>query len=266
MAGTMTAVPAAIKAAYSPQVNLIPPEVASRRARSRARALIVLSLMLVVMALAGWVYLTQLRLEAEEARLAEESRVTNDLQVQIEALNEVPRVEAELNNVREARLYAGGTEVHWSELFDDIRLVTPETTSLTSLSWDLPGMFGAVAPNDFVFGTPDIGSVSFAGESLEYIDAAELTRALDTVPWLKETRIVTNVVQEGDRGTYYVFSGTSRVTIDALTNRFSDEWLAEWELIQQQRAMEEGEGSQETPDPEPSPSASATDADEEASA
>jgi len=218
-----TIVPASVKAPTAPQVNLIPPEVESRRAKGRSRALIIVAFAMFIVLLVALVGFVELQAKAAEDELALENARTQELNAQIAQYDHVPVIQAELLNAKNARLYLGGTEILLSELVTEITRAMPESVSFEGLLWSPTTPFGIAGQQTGPFSAPDVGVLSFSGRSLEYPDIADLEEALNSVPGLARATI-TGGTRQVEIGTSYSFNGTVRITAIALSGRFSDAW------------------------------------------
>ncbi len=218
-----TTVPDSVKAPAAPQVNLIPPEVESRRAKGRSRALIIVAFVMFIVLLVALVGFTELQARSAEDRLALENAKTQALNDEIALYDHVPVIQAELLNAKSARLYLGGTEILMSDLITGLTRAMPESVSLQGLTWLPTTPFVVAGQEAGPFSAPDIGVLSFSGRSLEYPNIADLEEALNSVPGLARTTIP-GAARQVEEDEYYTFSGSVRITAVALSGRFSDAW------------------------------------------
>ncbi len=222
----MSAVPASILAPKAPQVNLIPPEVASRRAAGRARGLIFVGLFLFLVLLGALFYWANAQKAGAEKDLGAVQAEGSRLQAEIDKFAEVPRVQAELLNTTNARLYAGSTEVRWKPVFDAFQEVIPYWVDINSLNVNVTSATTMVQPPLGLFSHPGVGVLSFTASSLTYPDVAALEAALDSLPFLMDTTIPAVQIVDNDGTIGYSFSGSATITANALDSRFTDEWFA----------------------------------------
>ena len=209
----------------APQVNLIPPEVASRKAAGRARGLVLIVLLLFVAFLMAGFYLTNSQKVAAEQDLAMAVKAGDDLNAEIAKYAEVPLVQTQLANAASARLYAGSTEIRWASLLLRMRAVMPAGIDISATGFTVSSPSAPVAPIVGPFASPGVGTMTFSGTSPTYPDVVALVRAIDSVAGLAGAQIpgVSRVATETE--VKYTFSGTATVTVEAFDSRFTDEWF-----------------------------------------
>lgn len=220
----MSNVPAAILAARAPQVNLIPPEVASRRAAGRTRGLIIVALFVFVALLGGAFYWADTQKQAAEQALADEQAITAQLEAEKASYAEVPAVKSQLANAKNVELFAGSTEIRWVNFLFASGGALPAGVSIDSWVVTSASIFGVAAPDGGPFAQPDIGVLNFSGTSAQYPIVADLERAIDSIPGVDRTFIASVALVTSDGVTSYSFSGTARITADLLDQRFTEGW------------------------------------------
>lgn len=227
----MNPVPATVRAPRLPQVNLIPPEVGQRRARSRQRAIALLLLLMFVLLMGGLAYwILTLKADAEE-RLADAEERNADLQAEAASYSEVPVVRSLLANITEARAYAGATDLNFNDFLGQIGAVLPDDVVLDTITISKVGLITNANPPSGPLARPSIGTLTFSGSSPTPIDAAALSDALETALGLEAVRITTSTraldegfeTDAGDGDVIYLLNGTAQITIEALSDRFAPE-------------------------------------------
>jgi len=221
----VSGLPASLLVPNAPQVNLIPPEVASRKAAGRARGLVVIALLLFVSFLGAVSYFTDIQKKDAVAEQLAAEQIAVDLQAEIDQYFEVPLVQTQLQNAVSARLFAGATELRWKVLLDRIRAEMPAGVNLSSVSFAASDPFGVISTGEGPYSAPGVGTLAFTASSDEYLDAAELERALNRVVGLTNTVIPSVVGTVDDDGTTFTYSGSVTVTAQALDLRFTDAWF-----------------------------------------
>ncbi len=227
----MNPVPASIKAPRFPQVNLVPPEIAIKRAKGRQRAGAIALLVVFVVALAGaGVYVNMLSVAVDEDLAASQQRNT-ELQTELARYSDVPRVRAALNNALDARAYAGATDMNYLEMTNRLLAALPEDAVLDVVSYNRVNLTNNPAQDTGPFGRADIGSVSISGWSTSPIPTADLADAFELVVGLERVRVNVPVraVEEGvlessgggSDAVVYNFELTARLTVEALSGRFA---------------------------------------------
>lgn len=242
----MNPVPVTLGAPQSPQVNLLPPEVAQRRSASRARALISFGFILFLVLLAGaWFLLFTMRQAVEKDLAAEEER-TVQLQAQLAEYGYIPLLEAQIDNARKARAWAGVTDVYWADQLGAFFNAVPNTVRFTSISVSAATPAAPSANDGTVFGVDDLGSLSFSGSSTTPIRPADLEDAIDAVSGFSSTRIAGVSISRSDSGTtaFWTFNGTTRISDTSLSGRTMNPLTeaALGDLVDSSTGDTEGEG------------------------
>ncbi|MBN2177016.1 MAG: hypothetical protein JW722_05090 [Demequinaceae bacterium] len=222
----MNAVPASIKAASEPQVNLLPPEVEARRARGRQKGFIAFAFVAFLAVLGFAVYWFSAQEAAAQEELTKAVKEGEALQAQIDDYQYVVDLEAELQNARNARTYVGSTEFAFARIISDVNNALPTGTRIETMSWKITSIATDTPEALDPLAVPDIGEVVIRGVMTTYVTGAALEEALNSVPGLARARIVSEQRQEGEGGSVtYVFEGSARVTALAFSGRFGSVWL-----------------------------------------
>ncbi len=218
-------VPPSVKAPTSPQVNLIPAEVAKRREQGRSRLMVLFALVIFVGVLFGAVVWADASASAAESALASEQAKADKLNAKIAEYAIVPQVKAELQNATNARTYAGVFDTPWLSIWDQLLQALPASARLDNASWGSTSPAGVAAQSTSPFASDTIGMVTFAGSSLEYVDAADVVDAINSIYGFTDASISTTQREDTDGFVYYTFTGEFRFTAAILTFRFSDQWF-----------------------------------------
>lgn len=230
----MSSVPSAIRAATEPQVNLIPPEIAGRKAQGRRTGLIVLAFVALLGLIVAATFLAGTVRNAAQARLDESVAEEARIQAEIASYQYVIDAQTELANATSARLYAGAADLQWQPLIADINEVLPAGTTIVTLGWSPTTIDSAASDPLFaVFAVPDVGWIAISGQSATAVDVPALQDALDQVDGLARARVLTVVpVQPSDGGLFWTFTAEVRITYSRLAGHFTEEWLANRDLLQ----------------------------------
>lgn len=233
----MSAVPSSIKAAHEPQVNLLPPDVAQRRAAGKQRSYILLGLVAFIAAAIGVAFLAGSGVASAKAELARVQAQGADLQAQIDSYSHVAAVMTELDSARRARTFVGSTEILWADFFALFAVALPDGATIDNLTWTASDIFAVADSGDGPFSVPDLGSVEIDGKLPSYISGADIEDALNAVPGLARARISTVAREDNEGAIQYSYTGSVRLTALALSGRFSDEWQASWARFSAQLAL-----------------------------
>lgn len=217
----MSEISASVNPPRVPQVNLIPPEVAQRRSQGRTRFLILIAFILFLAMLAGaWFLVYTSRVEAEN-RLQEELDRRPILLAELATYDYLPELEAKLENSRQARMWAGASDIIWADFLMEVNRAFPEDTGLVTLTIAAGSPMGVAAGDGTPFAQEDMGGINFEFVVLEPIVASDVIEALDDIPGLHQTYVTVTAieaVEEADLA-YWRVEGSSRITFNALSGR-----------------------------------------------
>ena len=206
----------------APQVNLIPPEVASRKAAGRQRGAVVAAFVVLALLLGGVTFVVEGKKRGAEASLQEEVDRGVALQAEVAKYAEVPLVKAQTVNAQSAAQYAGATEIRWVDFFSLVADGIPSAIRLDSWTLGVDSAAASAAPSGDPFASADIGVLNFSGTSQTYPDVAALERSLNAVEGFHNSSIPSVTRTVGETGASYTFSGTTRVTALAFDQRFTE--------------------------------------------
>lgn len=221
----MNAVPEAVGAPRTPLVDLLPPEIEMRRKETRAKSLIVVVVLLFMALLAGaWYYAYSVRVSAESDLAAEQSK-TAAKQEELATYDYIPLVRAALDNAVAARALAGSVDITWATQLNSLLTATPSDISLTALAVTAATPSDPVIAAGNAFQQPAIGQLIFSGEAASELEVAAFQDAIDSLPAFRDTLISSVTLASTPDGDvpYWSFSGTTRITSDALSGRTATE-------------------------------------------
>ncbi len=217
----MNAVPVSVGAPRTPLVDLLPPEIEMRRKEGRAKGLIVFAVAVFLVLLVGaWYFLFSVRTAAESDLAAEQER-TVAKQEELATYDYIPVVRAALDNAVSARAWAGSTDVTWATELNSLLTATPTGVSLTSIVVAASTPSNPYSLDGTPFQQPDLGQLFFSGEAASEVAVAAFQDELDALPGFQNTSIVSLTLAEVDEGgvPYWIFTGSTRVTWNALSGR-----------------------------------------------
>jgi Tfp pilus assembly protein PilN len=221
----MNPVPGTVKAPLAPQVNLLPPEIAERRNQGRARGLILLSLVAFLLLLGGaWFYAITVRQGAEQD-LADEQARRPVLMAELAEYDYLNVLADDYENSLLARAWAGSTDIDWSSQLAQILGAVPADIRLTDLQVTQGTPVSPAGTDGTVFGTPDMGVITFVGRSSKPGLVPDLQDALDALPgftgaWVEAVALESEA--ESDT-VFWQYTGSVRVTFQALSGRIESE-------------------------------------------
>lgn len=204
-----------------PQVNLLPPEVRAARGLRVVKRWLVLSLVFLLVLIAGaYVWSLMERATAQDA-LAQAQAETARLQAEERQYAEVPLVLRSLDDTTTAREVGMSTEVTWKPYLDAITAVLPDDVSIESFTLGGATPMTAAPPPSSPLEAPSLGRLSLTGRTATVPDAAALIDALDSIPGFADAWVSSATVEGVDGETYYLINATVQVTDAARALRFA---------------------------------------------
>lgn len=207
----------------TPQVNLLPPDVAVAQGLRMVKRWALLAIA-VVLFLVGLLYaVSSFELAQARGDLANEQDVTDRLVAEQATYAEVPVVLGELKDQQATRELATSTEVLWRPYVESIRAALPEGGEVSSLQvTGATPVLLATGPAD-VLASQAVGQITMTATTPTLPNAADWTDALGAVPGLVDAR-VQSVAQEPGSETSaggYTITMTMQYDATALSGRFS---------------------------------------------
>jgi len=217
----MNPVPAAVNAPRTPSVNLLPPEIGERRARQRARFVILLGMGVFVLLLVGAWFFAYSNRQAAESDLALEQDLTTQKQQELATYSYLPALEAVVANSQNARAWVGATDVEWASQLKAFFSAVPKDVRLTNLVVTAASPTAPTSSDGTPLAVLDYGNLSFAGTSSTPVNVSDFQDAIDALPGF-ENAFVQVITLEGNTDTdtaYWTYSGAVRITANALSGR-----------------------------------------------
>jgi hypothetical protein len=207
----------------APQVNLLPPEVRSRRALGRIKIALAGFLIVVLVVVAGAYVYAGIEVRNADAKLDEASTRVQNLMSQQAEYADVPRVNAQIATITEARLFATSTEIEWARYWRAIEAVTPAGWSIQTLQTALPRPGEAAMPGTNPLGAANIGTITFVGRAKTVPDIAAWMDALEQIPGYVDAWFTNAQITEESGSVYYEVGATVQVETSAFWGRFVPE-------------------------------------------
>ena len=120
--------------AVAPFINLLPPEIAERRAVRQLLGLLVVVLVVVLALTGGIVYLAGNGKAEAQASLSSQQAETQRLQRQVSSLSSAKQAQTELQAAKAALQAAMANEVLWSRYLDELRTQLPDGVRFTNVA------------------------------------------------------------------------------------------------------------------------------------
>ena len=224
-ATVIAAVPPSIGAPPSPQVNLLPPEIAARRSQGRIKALIVVVFGLFLLAIAAaYLLVVGMRTAAEDQLQAENDRRVL-LQAELASYGYINDLADTYENSVAAREWAGSTDIDWATHLAALLSAAPDGVTFVDMTMAQGTPAGAIATDATAFAIPDMGSVVFTGRAESPEFTAALIEAFDALPGFSDTWVEAKQIQANDETNtvYWEYTGATRITYSALSGRTETE-------------------------------------------
>jgi len=224
-APALAPVPPSVGAPKSPQVNLLPPEIAARQSQGRIKALIVFMFLLFLAGIAAlWFFVFGLRVVAEDNLAAEQERRLA-LQTELASYGYINDLAAQFENSIKAREWAGSTDIDWATHLNVLVRNVPDDITLTSLAMAQGSPLAAANGDGTAFANADMGSLVFTGRAATPDVTADLIEAFDSLPGFSDTWVDAKQIAVGtDEDTvYWEYTGATRITYTALSGRTETE-------------------------------------------
>jgi Tfp pilus assembly protein PilN len=207
------------------KINLVPPEIHQRqRTRRRTGAVVVVGI-LALAAVGGFFFLQVLRENSIQEDIAAQQAENAELQRQIDELQEIGQLQAEIESTRQLLTTLLADRILWSGVLRDISLVLPGEVWLNGLTGTAGAPATATAPGTTAAPTTTsagttttttttpgqpaapgglVGQISFNGFAFSHPDVALWLSRLEDVrgfvnPWLQnstDTVIGTQTVEQ----------------------------------------------------------------------
>lgn len=214
-------VPGSIGAPPLPQVNLLPPEVRSRRALGRTKARLAVGLALLLLGLAvAYVFASFAKSQAA-TDLADAQDEAQRLVSRQAEFSEVPLVKGQIGFAEQALQLAMANEVLWPKYLLAIQAVQPPEVSLAQLTTEMPGPSGAWIPSASPLDGPSVGSIGFTAQARTLPDLAAWMDALDGIAGFNDVTLSTATMTDDEGVVSYEISASIQVDESAFEGRFS---------------------------------------------
>lgn len=225
------------------RVNLLPAEFQLRivlaRARRRAATIVAVAVVLVILVtLFSFLQVGRAQSELDEAQTAQAAA-----QTEVSKYSEVPRVAAQLAELKTQLTEALGSEVLFSSMMSNVAGVLPAGVSLTSLGFTLPTSSSTSknASGKKTSGTTGdttedsgIGDVTFSGTAPSLDAVSSFLERLEADKQFEHVTLTSATLESTSSGTSttktttstqpkYTFEGTAQLSKSALSNRYAQE-------------------------------------------
>ncbi len=249
----MNPVPAVINAPASPQVNLLPPEVAARRSQGRAKVLIAVIFAIFLGGIAVAYFLVLGLRTVAESDLADAEARRTELQTELASYGYINDLAATYDNSVAARAWAGSTDIDWATHLRALLGAVPEGITFTDVVIAQGTPIAPASGDGTAFAQADMGSLTFTGRSSDPSLTADLIEAIDALPGFSGTFVEAKAIasNEDTNTVYWEYSGSTRITYTALSYRTETE-----QTDVPAEVLDAVPGA--APDASPSPSPSAT--------
>lgn len=215
----------ALAAPVRPQVNLLPPEVRSKRALSVAKRWMAITVVLSLLAALGLVAYATLEVRTAEKELATAQAETIALLKEQAEYADVPVILGSLADAEDAQVIAMETDILWQPFLDALAAVAPQPVSFEEIGVTAPSPMVPLEPatNVLDYLVEDrVAEVRVVGRATEMPDTADWMRAMESIPGLSDVYFYSAPVVEKEELIFYEFTVTAQVRESALSNRWAD--------------------------------------------
>ncbi len=206
-----------------PRVDLLPVEIRDRaKSRATRRTLVLLVVLAVVVAGAGYAAASFLSLQATGRLEAEQAR-TQDLLAQQLEYAEVTEIQQQIVVISGAKILGTASEVLWDGVHEQLAGALPGGTAIEDASYDgFAPWEPAPTPAGPLRGT-SVGTVKLTVTSPGVSEVTAWLRSVRDLPFVADATLDSSIDEEG------AFTSTVTVNVDvsALANRFLPEAPAE---------------------------------------
>lgn len=203
-----------------PRVDLLPPEVLQATKARRARGLLGVAVVVVVLLVAGGYGFAMLRAISAQSDLAVAQAATVALLDQQTQYAEAAQTANLLSASEQTRALATTNEIVWAEVFD---VISANMSAAGYRAWtaSAPDPWAPALVPDGPLREPRVASMKLTVVTLSPPDAAALFSKLNTIKGIADATI--DEIVFGDESALYETKITINLNADALANRFADE-------------------------------------------
>ncbi len=164
------------------RVNLLPESIRERARVRRAKRIVALLILMVLLALAGLWYQAQRDIAAAQEQLTAAELRQTQLQGELGQYAEVPIVFATASKGQEALSAAMSAEVRWAFLLNQLSFATPAGVTLNTVQGNLAeGGPTQSSPGGVLPPVESVGTMTFAGSGSSFSEVAAWLDSLQTL-------------------------------------------------------------------------------------
>jgi Tfp pilus assembly protein PilN len=165
------------------RINLLPPEQKERASREQGIMLAVLGLVAVVLVLGAVYFLTLQKVNSKQDEVDAATGKTQTAQQRLDSLKGYEALQQQRDDMQTTAFELYDSRVYWSNVFEEISLVTPDTITLQQMICEVPGsMLAGYAFG--VKGSDKPTGIQFIGQAPSYEEVAEFIARLGLLPQL----------------------------------------------------------------------------------
>ncbi len=227
-----------------PQVNLLPPEIRSRRMLRVVQRWMGISVVVVALVVAGGVYFAGTQVDDAKTELDDAQAETARLQTQLGEYGDVPIVLGRLDDAYAAQIIGMAADVEFEPIMGAFASIAPQAVTYNEIYISpLPpegsedssevsaGQLSATAQADAEGDGADpataeelrnapLFQIVFVGRAEQMPDTAAWLRALSSVPTFSDPYFTSAPITEHLGDVFYQFNASVTVTREALSGRF----------------------------------------------
>jgi Tfp pilus assembly protein PilN len=211
--------------AMLPRVNLLPPEIAAAQRLRVVQAGLGAGVLAALVVVGGLFVVATGQQHSAQSDLDTAKAKGTALQAEQAKYADVPKVYAEVEAHQAQLTQAMGQEIRWSYFLNDLSLRTPAKVWLTSVAVT-ETVDGSTVPAGTLgttYGTPGVGTVTFAGHGYTHNDVAAWLRALGQQPGLADPYFTRSDQETIGDQTSVSFDSQAVITAKALSGRYTSD-------------------------------------------
>jgi Tfp pilus assembly protein PilN len=222
---TLTARETVTRLATLPRVNLLPPEIEQQRQFKKVQLGLGLGVVAALGVAGALVLSSSAQVNDAQNQLDTQTAKNRTMQADAAKYADVPEVYAQVDAAKAQLTQAMGKEIRWSRFLNDLSVVTPGKvwfdTITVAETVDAAPITAAPATGQ-VWGTANLGTITFKGKGYTHNDVAAWLKALASEKGVADAYFTKSTQEQiGTEGSV-AFNSQAVITEDLLSGRFTD--------------------------------------------
>jgi Tfp pilus assembly protein PilN len=222
---TQTSRETVTRLATLPRVNLLPPEIEQQRQFKKVQLGLGVGVVAALGVAGALVLSAGAQVSDAQSDLDQQTARNRTMQADAAKFADVPAVYAQVDAAKAQLTQAMGKEIRWSRFLNDLSVVTPGKvwfdTITVAETVDAAPVTAAPATGQ-VWGTANIGTITFKGKGYTHNDVASWLKALASEKGVADAFFTRSAQEQiGTEGSV-AFDSQAVITEDLLSGRFTD--------------------------------------------